>query len=73
MVAKGDLPLDIFWSLNSVPIVTGTHSFTISRMNARTSALTVEALDAKHRGSYRCMAQNGAGMAEHYAELRVNG
>lgn len=73
MVAKGDVPLDIFWSLNGVPIVSGTQGFTISRMNARTSALNIEALDASHRGNYRCMARNGAGEADHYAELLVNG
>lgn len=73
MVAKGDLPLDIFWSLNSVPIITGEHSFTILRMNARTSALTIEALDAKHRGIYKCLARNSAGMSEYHSELEVNG
>lgn len=73
MVAKGDLPLDIFWSLNSEPIVSGEYSFTVSRLNARTSSLNIEYLDGKHRGNYRCMAQNVAGSAEHYSELHVNG
>lgn len=73
MVAKGDLPLDLFWSLNGVPIITGQHSSTISRMNARTSALSIDALDAKHRGVYKCIARNQAGHAEHQSELQVNG
>lgn len=73
MVIKGDLPLDIFWSLNAIPIVTGQHSFTISRMNSRTSALNIESLDAKHRGVYQCIARNKAGFSEHQSELQVNG
>lgn len=72
-VVKGDLPLDIFWSLNAVPIVSGIMGYTISRMNARTSALTVNSLDSRHRGNYKCLARNAAGQAEHYATLHVNG
>lgn len=73
MVAKGDVPLDIFWSLNSMPILHGQHSFSVLRVNARTSVLSVDSLDAQHRGVYRCMARNGAGQAEHYSALEVNG
>lgn len=73
MVAKGDLPMDIFWSLNSVPIVSGEHSFLISRLNARTSALNIDSLGAKHRGLYQCIARNRAGFSEHESELHVNG
>lgn len=73
MVAKGDTPLDIFWTLNAVPIVNGEHSFSVTRLNARTSALSVDSLDAQHRGLYKCMARNGAGRAEHLAALEVNG
>lgn len=73
LVAKGDLPLDIFWSLNAIPIVTGQRGISVSRMNARTSFLSVESLDAEHGGTYRCMARNGAGSADFEAVLRVNG
>lgn len=73
LVAKGDVPLDIFWSLNGIPIVTGQHGISISRMNARTSFLSVDALDAEHGGTYRCMARNVAGHANLEAVLRVNG
>lgn len=73
MVAKGDLPLDIFWSLDSMPIVNGQHSFTVTRLNARTSVLSVDSLDAQHRGMYKCMARNGAGQTEHHSGLEVNG
>lgn len=73
LVAKGDLPLDLFWSLNSVPIVVGQHGFTVTRLNSRTSTLSIEALDAQHRGVYKCLARNQAGSAEHQSELHVNG
>lgn len=73
MVAKGDVPLDIFWSLNSIPILTGQHSFSVTRLNVRTSALSIDSLDAKHRGVYKCIARNEAGQAEYHSELEVNG
>lgn len=73
LVAKGDLPLDIFWSLNAVPIVSGEHSFTVLRVNARTSVLSVDSLDARHRGVVKCLASNVAGRADHQSLLLVNG
>lgn len=73
MVTKGDLPLDIFWSQNSIPLVGGQHSLTITRLNARTSVMSIDSLDALHRGLYKCMARNRAGSAEHQSELQVNG
>lgn len=73
LVAKGDLPLDIFWSLNAVPIVSGEHSFTVLRVNARTSVLSVDSLDARHRGVVKCLAANAAGRADHQSLLLVNG
>lgn len=73
LVAKGDLPLDIFWSLNSVPIVNGQSGFSVSRMNSRSSTLSIESLDAIHRGLYKCLARNAAGHSEHQSELQVNG
>lgn len=73
MIAKGDLPLDLFWSLNDEPILSGEKGFTLLRMNARTSTLSIDSLDAKHRGVFSCVARNKAGFAEFHAELRVNG
>lgn len=72
-VARGDLPLDIFWSLNGIPVVSGEHSVNVIRPNARTSMLSVDWLDAQHRGTFRCMARNVAGQAEQLAVLHVNG
>lgn len=73
MVIKGDVPLDLFWSLNSVPIISGQQGFSVSRMNARASTLSIDSLQAIHRGLYKCIARNSAGHAEHEAELQVNG
>lgn len=56
-----------------MPIVSGQHSFSIVRMNARTSVLSIDSLDAKHRGVYKCSARNKAGHSEYQAELHVNG
>ena len=73
MILKGDLPLEIRWTLNSAPVITGEHGFTLSRMNARTSSLNIDSLEAHHRGLYKCIASNKAGIAEYTAELEVNG
>ncbi|XP_054089324.1 cell adhesion molecule Dscam2 isoform X17 [Zeugodacus cucurbitae] len=69
---KGDLPLDIHWTINNEPITSGVDGFTIMKLNARTSYLSVDSLEAKHRGTYRCIAMNLAGLAEYGAELQVN-
>nr|NP_001036517.1 down syndrome cell adhesion molecule 1, isoform Z [Drosophila melanogaster]ABI31068.1 down syndrome cell adhesion molecule 1, isoform Z [Drosophila melanogaster] len=72
MVPKGDLPMEIRWTLNSAPIITGEHGFSLSRLNPRTSSLSIDSLEARHRGLYRCIASNKAGSAEYSAELHVN-
>lgn len=73
MVPKGDLPLEIHWTLNSEPIISMEKGFTLQRSNFRTSTLTIESLEGHHRGVYRCMAKNEAGITEFSAELFVNG
>lgn len=73
MVTKGDLPVTMRWTINSQPIVSGEQSFTIMKMNARTSSLNIEYLDAVHRGLFKCVASNAAGNVEYSAPLEVNG
>ncbi|XP_046865990.1 Down syndrome cell adhesion molecule-like protein Dscam2 isoform X6 [Drosophila willistoni] len=72
VVPKGDLPLDIYWTINSALIVNGELGFTIVRLNKRTSSLNVDSLEAAHRGTYKCIANNSAGYAEYIANLEVN-
>lgn len=72
-VSKGDLPLDLFWSLNDVALVDGHRGVKVSRINARSSTLSIDVLDATHRGNFSCVARNRAGFAEFRAELQVNG
>lgn len=73
MVTKGDLPIDIRWTIGSQPIVSGEQGFSITRINSRTSALNMEYLDAFHRGVFKCVVSNSAGFAEYSAILEVNG
>lgn len=74
MASKGDLPIDLFWTLNDVPLIAdGDQGVTIQRLNARTSALSIEALGAQHRGVYQCVARNRAGFSVISSELTVNG
>lgn len=73
MATKGDLPIDIRWTINQSPIVSGENSYTIIKLNSRTSTLNINFLDAMHRGNYKCIASNIAGSIEHISELNVNG
>lgn len=73
MANKGDLPIEIRWILNSSPVISTENEFTTIKLNARTSSLSINSLDAIHRGTYKCIASNKAGTAEYSAELQVNG
>lgn len=73
MVTKGDLPLNIKWSLNGQLIISGEDGLTILKMSPRLSALTIESIKSYHRGYYKCIAENAAGSTDFSAELKVNG
>lgn len=71
---KGDLPIQIKWVLNSSPIPTNNNiGITIVKLSAKTSVLNIASLDAHHRGVFKCIAENGAGVVEYASELHVNG
>lgn len=73
MVSKGDLPLNIHWTLNNITLNSGDYDISISRLNQRTSVLNIDSLRGEHRGVYSCIANNKAGFIEYNAELNVNG
>lgn len=73
MSNKGDLPMEIRWTFNSAPIVSDENGITIVKLNPRTSSLSIYSLTAEHRGLYKCIASNKAGIADQSAELHVNG
>lgn len=73
MASKGDLPLTIQWSLNGEPLTSDDDRITIVKMSARLSSLSIESINHRHRGVYKCRASNKAGSAELTANLIVNG
>lgn len=74
MAIKGDLPIDLFWTLNNNPLVAdGDQGVNLQRINTRTSSLSIDALGAQHRGVYQCVARNRAGFSVIASELIVNG
>lgn len=73
MVSKGDIPLNIKWTLNSEPIFNGQYGIVIVKMTSKLSSLNIETISDKHRGKFKCIAENDAGRDEYESELRVNG
>lgn len=71
-VSKGDLPLNITWIFNKQPI-NRIGGVTISLVNHRLSALSIESVQAEHAGNYTCIATNRAGTTSYSANLNVNG
>jgi hypothetical protein len=72
-VNKGDLPLEIYWMHTDA---TGTEKrvitndgVVITRTNQRISMLLIEAVKARHRGNYTCVAKNKGGEMHHTAVL----
>lgn len=73
IAAKGDLPIDIQWYFNGRQIVHNENSVSIFKMNSKTSALNIDVLKDNHRGVYKCVAKNQAGIAEIESNLLING
>lgn len=71
-VLKGDLPIEITWTHNGLPLLEESH-VAITRSSARISALNIESVVGDHRGMFKCIAMNLAGRTELAAELMVNG
>ncbi|XP_050461786.1 cell adhesion molecule Dscam2 isoform X28 [Cataglyphis hispanica] len=72
-ILKGDLPIEIRWSLNSELITRLTHpDITITNTGKKTSLLTIESVTARHAGEYSCVASNLVGSVSRSAILSVN-
>lgn len=71
-VSKGDLPIDIVWTLNGndVRMYGGV---SVVKTNKRISQLSIDSASADHSGEYVCVAKNAAGTASHSTTLHVNG
>lgn len=74
---KGDLPIDISWWVkdefdNERRLLTND-GIVISKTTSRTSMLSIESVQGRHRGLYKCVAKNNAGLTEFSAELKING
>ena len=72
VVAKGDKPLTITWSLKG-DIISSDPVLTTTMLGTQTSILMISYVDYQHSGVYTCRAENPAGVSVHSAELKVNG
>lgn len=72
MISGGDLPITVMWTFNRAPIEPFTGILTEKR-GKRIHTLMIEAVKAKHAGTYSCLAENAAGVVEHSSQLIVNG
>lgn len=73
MITKGDVPLNIKWTLNGQPIVNGENGLQVVKMSPRLSSLSIESLSDRHRGIVRCIVSNNAGETYYMSELKING
>lgn len=73
IAATGDLPIDIQWYFNNDRIVHNQNGISIFKMNSKTSAMNIDVLKDNHRGVYKCVAKNQAGLAEFESNLLING
>lgn len=72
-IVKGDLPIQIKWTLNNEPIITGENGITINKLSAKSSVLNIASVEKEHRGQIKCIATNMAGSDTYASELSVNG
>jgi Immunoglobulin I-set domain len=72
MIVKGDTPLQITWTLNDKELV-ADNSLKITALSAKISVLNILALTKGHRGVYKCIAKNVAGVDVMESELKING
>lgn len=69
---KGDLPLNITWTLNGHSI-NKFKGVSVFQNNKRSSQLSIDFVQAEHSGTFTCTISNPAGFISHESVLRVNG
>lgn len=77
-VVKGDSPIKIWWTLSDTfeeteKNLTTNDGVVITRNSPKVSIMTIEAVQARHKGNYSCYASNRAGITQHTAYLAING
>lgn len=73
-ILKGDMPMDISWAFNGVPIDTSKDTgITITKISKHLSTLSIDGVSARHAGEYACSASNLAGSVSRSTTLTVNG
>uniref|UniRef100_A0A1B0DHI0 Ig-like domain-containing protein n=1 Tax=Phlebotomus papatasi TaxID=29031 RepID=A0A1B0DHI0_PHLPP len=68
-ISGGDLPVNVTWYYNGLPLETYLGVYTEKRGN-RINNLMIDSVVGKHMGNYTCVAVNRAGIVQHSAELR---
>ncbi|KAL7294790.1 hypothetical protein TKK_0011722 [Trichogramma kaykai] len=79
-IVKGDLPVHFTWLFDGRPVLDRSESNDLAlvqpQLNVvttpRVSFLSVDSVEARHAGSYTCLANNSAGHDSHTANLVVN-
>lgn len=71
-MAKGDLPINITWTLNGRKIY-DNDGIDTGNTKSRSSQLIIDSVESHHLGEYTCIAQNVIGSAKYSTYLNVNG
>lgn len=72
-VSKGDFPIEFSWYHNEKKLSDITDGILISKTNKRISTLSIDSVQAKNIGEYKCQVKNPAGIVVYSAFLHVNG
>lgn len=73
-ISGGDRPIQVTWMFNGVELGRrNEYDVTLSKVTKNVHILAIDSIHAKHAGNYTCVAKNRAGVAQHTADLIVNG
>lgn len=71
-VTSGDLPMNIFWTLNGNEIQ-GWMKILTSKLGKKSTSLNIDYVEGSHAGNYTCVASNKAATVNFTSQLIVNG